>query len=304
MYNLFSTNGRFMPCRQPRKRGSIKSLFAPLAAVILALAGCATLGERVVRQQLPPETPEVETILNDLAANDAAIKTFRAAGTFWLESPQLTGAKKFGSGGISFRRPADLYIVGRNELNMPLFRVTSVGSEFLIDFPASKDEPYYQFEGAQFQSVPFSVSPSDIAREMFLPEDWSALKPRQVRIRTYDPATQTALLEIGPRHTPRRLISVQGAPWVATRNELLDKDGNIVAVTTKERYFASDGIRFPALIDAYFPGEQTRMKFDMRNIKINVKIGDDKFDIDGRARELRIDLKKARKQAQQQEVTK
>lgn len=268
------------------------------AAVLVLLTGCASLGERVQQQPLPPGAPEVEAVLGDLASNDAAVKSFRAGGTVWLESPELNGTRKFESSSILFRRPADLYVAGRNELGMTLARLTSVGSEFLIEFPASKDEPYYKLEGEQVEGVPFSVSPSDIAREMFIPEPWSELKPREVRIRSYDPATQTALLEIGSRRAPRRLVTVVGSPWVVVRNELLGPKGETIAITTKERYYQSGGIRFPEVIEAVFPAKDTRMKFDMRNIKPNAEIENDKFDIEQRAREAGIDLKRLRQEQQ------
>jgi len=282
-------------------RGARCGLLVLTVGALAGLTGCASLGERVEQQPLPPGAPDVAAVLGDLAANDAAVQSFRAGGTVWLESPELNGTRKFESSSILFRRPADLYVVGRNELGMTLARLTSVGSEFLIEFPASKDEPYYKLEGEQVEGLPFSVSPSDIAREMFIPEPWNELKPREVRIRSYAPSSQTALLEIGPRRAPRRLVTVVGSPWVVVRNELIGPEGETIAVTTKERYHQAGGIRFPELIEAVFPAKNTRMKFDMRNIKPNAEIEDDKFDIEKRAREAGIDLKQLRREQKAQE---
>jgi len=252
--------------------------------------GCAHLGTRLEKQTLPEGAPEIQTILADLSANDAAINTFRAAGSFWLESPNLSAKKKFETGSIAFRRPSDLAVTGRNQVGMALFRLTCVGEEFLIEFPASKDEPYYQLKGETFASVPFSVSPSDIAKEMFLPESWNTLKLREINITSYDPATQTATFTIGPKRAPRRIVTVQGVPWVVTRDERLNNEGLTIAITVKDKYFTLEGVRFPEFIDAEFPTEQTRLTFDMRNIKLNVPIEDDKFDIKARAREVGINL--------------
>jgi hypothetical protein len=255
----------------------------------MIFAGCARLGERVEFAGSTRGAPRPAEILAALAANDEAVQSFRAAGSFKLESPEFEAVKVFKDGGIAFRRPADLSVRGRNALGMEMFRLTSVGSEFLIDFPASHDKPYYRVEGEQFASVPFSVSPSDIAREMFLPENWNELKKREVRLLEYDPQTQTAVLEIGPRNAPRRRVTVMGPPWVVVKNERMEA-GQAVAVTTKNDYRDEAGIRFPAFIDAWFPGEQTRLTFEMRKISINVEIDKPLFDIKARARSVGIYL--------------
>jgi len=256
------------------------------------VSGCAHLGERVERLPLPEGAPSERDILADLAANDSAIANFKATGAFTLESPDLTAVKRFKDGSITFRRPADLCVVGRKYLGAAVFRLTCVGNEFLIEFPATREEPYYRLEGERFDSVPFSVSPSDIAREMFLPEPWAQLKMREVHVTSYEPDTQTATLEIGPKRSPRRRLVVSGPPWVVLRGERLGPDGETLAVTTKEDYRVVDGIRIPARIDAWFPGEKTRMTFDMRAITPNVALDNSLFDIRARAREVGLDLDK------------
>jgi len=258
-----------------------------LFAIAFSLSGCARLGERVEFGLAGPDVPRAGEILSALAANDAAVENFRAAGSFTLESPDFEATKMFRDGAIAFRRPAGLSVRGRNAIGMEMFRLTSVGSEFLIDFPASRDEPYYRVEGEQFASVPFSVSPSDIAREMFLPEDWENLRRREARVIAYDAAEQTAVLEIGPRSEPRRRVTVKGPPWVVVKNERIEA-GQTVAVTTKGDYRVVDGVRFPAYIDAQFPGEQTRLTFEMRKILPNTEIPDSLFDIKTRAREVGV----------------
>ena len=257
--------------------------------LLIVSAGCARLGERVEFVGTMRGAPRPADILAALAANDEAVQSFRAAGSFKLESPEFEAVKVFKDGAIAFRRPADLSVKGRNALGMEMFRLTSVGSEFLIDFPASRDKPYYRVEGEQFASVPFSVSPSDIAREMFLPENWDELKRREVRLVQYDAQTQTAILEIGPRNAPRRRVTVMGPPWVVIKNERME-DGQVVAVTTKNDYRDDGGIRFPAFIDAWFPVEQTRLTFEMRKISTNVEIDKSLFDIKARARTVGIYL--------------
>lgn len=270
-----------------------------LVAFCILLPACAGLGHRLERAAAPEGAPDIKKVLRDLAANDAAcgdagaaIRNFRAAGTFTLECPEVEGIQRFTSGMIAFRTPADLCVVGRVRLGAIAFRLTCVGREFLVEFPTERDPEkryYYQLQGEKFESVPFSVSPSDVAREMFLPESWSALKPKEVRITAYDARVQAACgdaeaatIEIGPTGHPRRRLVVvplahdSGTPqWVVARSELLDDAGRTIALTTKGDYREVDGFRFPSRIEVQFPGENARMTFEMRNIKINTNLVND-----------------------------
>ncbi len=282
---MHKTNSRNSPDRA--RGGHVLSrtyVLVPLAVVLVA-TGCARQAPRLERSLLPPGTPDVSAILADLAANDQAIKNFRAAGTFTLESPDLKAIKRFKSGTIAFRRPADLYVVGR-KAGLFAFRLTCVGNEFLLEIPG--EDPYYRLEGERFTSVEFSVSPADIAREMFLPESWGQLKSKDVRMTDYDAARQTATLEIGPKHAPTRRVMVEGPPWHVVQSDRLE-NGQVIATTTMKDYRPVDSVLFPAFIDARFPGEETRMTFEFREIRPNTKLDDSLFDVKGRAREAGID---------------
>lgn len=267
--------------------------FLSAAAMLLCvlLPGCAHLGQGLQRTPLPPGAPPIEEILDDLATNDGAIQNFKATGTFTLVSPDLAAVQRFRHSTIEFRRPADLFVEGRKYLGSVVFRMRCVGSEFLIEFPASRDEPYYSLEGEEFKSVPGRrVTPAEIAREMFLPEPWGELKPGKVRMTEYDVMNQTAVLEIGPKRAPRRRVVVQGAPWVVVRSERFDRRGNLVAVTARGDYRELEGVRFPPTIEAQFPGEQSSMKLKMRQIWPNTSLDEAHFDISARARALGLDL--------------
>lgn len=268
-----------------------------IAVCILFMCGCTHLGQRVTQGVLPPGAPSTATILADLAGNDRSITSFKAKGAFTLASPDLAAVKSFDDGFVAFRRPADLCVIGRKYLGAAVFRLTCVGSEFLIEFPATPEEqPYYRLEGEQYDSVPFSVSPSDIAREMFLPEEWADLRPNQIRVTMYDPATQTATITVGPAKTPRRIVTVKGPPWVVARSERLDETGKTLAITTKDDYGDVEGVRFPAKVDVEFPLEQTRMTLELRKVWPNIELSPDFFDIKARARVAGVDVKKAGKE--------
>ncbi len=293
-FNLHRSQGdrisrRGSDCFQPT---SVAPLFVILT-LGLALCGCAGLGQRVELASLPDGAPAVAEILRDLAANDARIANFRGAGTFILESPEFDAVKKF-RGSIKFQRPANLYVQGNHRLtNIPLFKLTCVGQEFLMEFPGSKDQSFYQLEGEKLDDVPFTVSPSDIAREMFLPESWGEIGRREARVIGFDPDKNIATLSIGPRAAPRRWIEVtrvnpEDPKWVVVRNVRLAEAGRVIAETRLAGYSAIGAAMFPTEIDAWFPTEATRMTFKMRNIQLNTKLPPDTFDIRGRALELRL----------------
>lgn len=114
----------------------------------IAVAGCSTLGEGALGLDLPADAPSVQSILDDLERNDGAIRSFRAAGTFTLVSPKFDAVKRFRSGRIMFQRPSSLFIQGNHRItNVPLFKLISVGKEFLIEVPTNYKENHYQLEG-------------------------------------------------------------------------------------------------------------------------------------------------------------
>lgn len=265
-------------------------------SLLLLAAGCVSGGGRTIEQlKLPAHEPVREEILRDLGSNDQAIHTFRAAGSFLLESPKLTATQRFPRGQVLFRRPADLFVLGRHRItNQTLFKLTSVDRAYLMEFPLSREDSFYQLEGDLYADVPFSVSPSDVAREMFLPEQWLELAPSEVRIVAFKETDQTAVVEIGDPKAPRRRIEVarfntEHPAWVVVRNTRLDESGRPIAVTELSEYQEVDRIRFPGVIEAFFPTEETRMTFSMRNIRPNYELSDADFDIAAKIAELDLD---------------
>ncbi len=261
-------------------------LFLVLPAVLLlalVITGCTHLGRRYDESRPVSRAPSAAEILTDLAQNDGGIRNLHASAVCILRSPDLAAVEKF-VGQVDFRRPADLRILGRNQLGVLLFRLTCVGSEFLMEFPKGDRPPYYRFEGEDFASVPFNVSPADIVREMFLPEDWAALGADEVRVVRYkgEGPVRQATVEIGPRKHPRRRVTVLGDPWVVAESVRLGPQGEEFAVTTRKEYETIDGIRLPKWIRAEFPPEDTEMVLDLRGIRANVKMDDSLFEINWR----------------------
>lgn len=268
-------------------------LFAGMAVAAAVLAGCVTPPERVEVAELPQGAPTVSAILTDLQQSDNEIRDFRGAVTYELYSPLLNGRQRF-RGSVKFRRPYDLYVEGNHHITrIPIFKLMCVGEEFLMEFPGNRDENFYQIEGNQYEDVPFSVSPSLIAQEMFFPEQWNTLLDRNVRLVGYEALSGIATLHINESNTLRRQITVRrvdlDAPrWVMIRNDRYNETGALIAETTLKGYATRDGVVFPTFVDARFPTEETRMTMEMRNIRPNTDLPDEDFDIRDRARELRL----------------
>lgn len=266
---------------------------AILALFVLAGAGCSHLGTELERTPLPEGAPCADEILGDLAANDAALNNFRGPCSVTLESPKLAATQVLQQSSVYYRRPSDLHVVGR-KYGSTVMRLTCVGKEFLIEFP-TEDEYYYRLEGEFVGAVDFSVSPADIAREMFFPEPWATLPPERLLVTAYDAPAQRATVEVldeGREYVYRRML-LQGRPWVVVQDERFDLQGRVVAVTKLRDYRAIDGIYLPAWVEAVFPMEQTSMRLEFRQLKPNTMIENKYFDIDSRASELQIVLDKS-----------
>jgi hypothetical protein len=224
--------------------------------------------------------------LGDLAANDGKLANFVARIEFLLQSPEVKG-KNSGRGTLTYERPAHLFARAvHHPTGVPVLELTVSGSEYLLWLPQD-DKAYHSVEGLQFESVPFRVSPEDIVREMFHAEDWASLSPGEVQVEAHDEATQTTTLLIGPPASPRRRIEVAGAPFVLTRNELLDDEGDVRALTVYLDYQTHDdtGIRYPGVLEAHFPSEDTMLRFKIHRITPNTALESGIFDIQEKLRD-------------------
>ena len=254
------------------------------AAVSILAVGCASLGNRLEQQSLPAGAPGAGEILQSLAQNEQALKGFKATGTVILQSPELESTQISRESTIVYRQPLDLYVIGR-KYGTRFVELTCSGPAFLIQFPTER-QFYYQPQGERFETV----SSADMAKEMFQPESWGDLSPKQVRILSYDGATRTAsmlILDTKRGSRPRRQLVVQGTPWVVLENRLLDKSGREIAVTMKSEYYERDGVRFPKKVESVFPGERAQMSFTMRKIDLNPVLDAPLFDVGGAVNELR-----------------
>lgn len=251
-----------------------------LAPVVLGLAvGCQTgPGERVPAPA-PEGAPTAEAILTDLATGSDGLVSLYAKGLGIVESPEFDGRRAFYAK-VAFERPDKLFIEGRHRpSNRLIFLLKSVGSEYLVTLP-TQNEHWHRLEGERYESVPFSVSPSDIAREMFLPEEWRSLRPADLEIRRYDAENSTAEVDIvGRRDQVRRRLTVAGPPWRVVASDRIE-DGRAIAKTRLAEYRTVEGLFLPMRVATEFPYESTGITFELREIEPNVELPDDTFHID------------------------
>ncbi len=282
-------------------------LLARLGALILLCIGGLQTGCRHTpgvpweQQPLPESAPQLDAVLAGLAANDRAVETFRGPCAFTMDSPDVSGVQRLHRSSVYFRRPADLHVVGR-KYGSTVVRLTCVGSEFLFAFPTEK-EFYYRLAGEQRASVDFSVSPADIAREMFFPEDWADIDRERVGMTDFDPESQTVEVAVATagRRAVKRRLTIKGPPWVVVENERLNRRGEVVAVTSAGGYRLVEGVYLPTWTESVFPLDATRMRLDFRKIIPNAEIPDAYFDIQAQAAQLGIQLDRVPGAAQQGE---
>lgn len=236
--------------------------------VLTLIAGCVHVGSPFRQYAIPPSAPPVDDILADLAANDGAIAGFRAAGAFIVETPEIT--KRRFQGRVVYQRPHDLSLRGNHPvLGTRIFEMECRGDAWVIDIP-SENQRFAGHGAAEFDGVEgVSVTPFDIAREVFFQEDWEAVAPDQVEMLRYSPRTQSAVLVVTRPDGFRRRIEVAGAPWVVTRSSLYTPEGELLSEVERGEYREVDGFRVASRVVSTFPLNNASFEFRLRSIEID-----------------------------------
>lgn len=257
---------------------SIRVHYCAIWVALLVTTGCAHLGARVERGAVPPGAPKtvLKDILTDLAANESALRSFKAGGDFYIktaESPALQHC----DGKVFFRKPSDLYVEGWSVLGAREFKLVCKQDRYWIWYKGQLRTG----SGAEpVEGISWKVTPSEIVREMFLPETWSQVDIRQAHLTEYDEGRHKAAILLGSEKNPRRRLEVTGPPWDVTKNELFDpKTGKVVASTTLSDYREKSGVRYPKTIAAEFPVQEMTLKFDITNPELNTPLDDTRFTI-------------------------
>ena len=129
---------------------------------------------------------------------------------------------------------------------------------------------FFEREGVEVESLPFSVSPSDIAAELFQPEDWGETNLENVRL--VSPTGRRMNLDIRAEGRLKRELVVQPPRWWLVRDELYGEDGTLRAVTVLERYRQIDGIWVPTYLEVHYPERETRMVMRLSGIAVNTQL--------------------------------
>ncbi|MBI5091068.1 MAG: hypothetical protein HZB26_01330 [Candidatus Hydrogenedentes bacterium] len=256
---------------------SIRVVSCALLVSFLGLVGCAHLGARVQRGTLPSDAPKVSDILADLEENDAALRNFKAYGHFTVKAPSSAAVQQC-TGVVQFRKPADLYVVGRGPLGAKVFEVRYADDRYTVTFDKQTWSGNW---GDSVEGTTWQVAPREIAQEMFLPKTWIAAGKGKARLVEYDASQHKAVLLIGSEKRPLRRVEVTGPPWDVTKHELYDPEtGEVTASTALGDYREKDGVRIPAFVEASFPKQETRLKFTMSRIDPNTELNDSLFTIE------------------------
>lgn len=251
-----------------------------LCTTMLCCVGCVRLGNRLEPISLPPGAPAAATIVSGLAANEMAMTSFRATGTVVIKIPEVEATQISRESLLHFRYPNNLYVIGRR-YGTRIIELTYTEDSFLLEFPTRR-EYCLRLAVEEFNTL----TSADIVREMFTPEPWDTLQENLLRLSAYDEASQTATLEVwtkDPKLRLKRKMLVQGAPWVILESQLLDREGIVVAHTTKTEYHEQDGIRYATQIETQFPGEDAWMRFTMRKVDVNDPLEEAVFDVSEKA---------------------
>ena len=239
---------------------------------IAAVVGCV-LVVSCARIMRPPTVPvfeegDVERAIAALATRQNSLQNFKARVKFTVESPDLERRQGF-RGKIAVEMPDKLRLVSSGAFGRKLFDLISVGKSFLLYFPSER-KVFFEKEGLEVESLPFSVSPSDIARELFLPEDWGLIDLDDVRLVTANGKLMPLDIYSGDRL--KRQVWIRQPDWLLVRDELYGEDGALRAVTVLERYRQVRGIWLPTYLEAHYPMRQTRMVMRLSDIEVNTRL--------------------------------
>lgn len=237
------------------------------AVAALALAGCQTGGTPLERALIEGGAPHPSEVVRDLAENDAAIDTFELPVKFLFFSPELSVKIERGRGRVAYERPAKMYLlISEFRTATPIVRLAVADGRAHVWMKTREGvrEEFWR-DGDPIEGLPFSIGPTELVQEAFMPEDWAALPPREWGLIDYNEEAAEVTLRIGPEQAPRRRIvvkRVEGPAWVVVRNELLEED-RVVATTTLKDYQRFDGIRFPRAVRAEFPDSNAWIEMEI-----------------------------------------
>ncbi len=235
--------------------------------------GCALLMGCSYIQRAPIAIPayregDVERAVETLAARQTNLENFKARVTFTIDSPDLEKRQKL-RGNVAVEMPDRLRLVSTGALGRKVFDLISVGKSFLLHFP-SEQKVFFEKEGLAVESLPFSVSPSDIVRELFGPEDWSNVNLENVRV--LSPGGRRLVIALYSGGMLKRKLWIERPQWLLVRDELYAENGTLRAVTVLERYRRIQETWIPTRLEAHYPLHETYMVMNLARIEVNTEL--------------------------------
>jgi outer membrane lipoprotein-sorting protein len=210
----------------------------------------------------------VKRAIETLAAGQNDLHNFKARARFSIESPDLERRQSF-RGNLAVEMPDKVRLVSNGAFGRKLFDLISVGKTFLLYYP-SEQKVFFEKEGVEVESLPFSVSPSDIVKELFLPEDWACMRFEDVKV--VSPGGRRMVIAVYSDGRLTRKLWVQRPRWWLVRDELYAEDGTLRALTVFERYREIGGMWLPTHLEAHYPQRETRMVMQISNVEVNSQL--------------------------------
>ncbi len=238
-----------------------------VAVGCMLIMGCSHLYVRPI--MVPPfREGDVERAVETLAERQNSLQNFKARVSFSIESPDLERRQRF-RGNLAVEMPDKLRLVSSGAFGRKLFDLISVDKSFLLHFPSER-KVFFEQEGMKVESLPFSVSPSDIARELFLPEDWGQIDLDNVQL--IAPGGRRTTIAVYHEEKLKRKLWLERPRWLLVRDELYAEDGGLRAVTVLGRYRRIQEMWLPTYLEAHYPTQETRMAMNLGSVRANTDL--------------------------------
>ncbi len=214
----------------------------------------------------------VKGFIQNVVKREAGVRRLQARTKFTLDSPDLDRRVSM-RGFVAFAAPDKLRVQGHGALGTDAFDLISVGRSFVLHIP-SENKTFFECEGVAVDSVPFTVSPADIAMELFRPIDWGAIDDYKIRVVRKD--ARSAVFEFGGDDVTR-IITID-ARWHVTRRERYDA-GRLTCTTTLSDHTDIAGIPFPGRIEVLYPAERTYLDMRLSGVRLNGELNPELFQL-------------------------
>lgn len=214
----------------------------------------------------------IREFIDHVVARESGVRNMQARTRFSLDSPDLKRRVTL-RGFVAFATPDKLRVQGHAVFGIDAFDLISVGPSFYLHIP-SEDKTFYQHDGVPLEGVPFSVSPVDVAREMFGPFTATPLRSRDLRL--LGVSDELAVLEC-VSGTTRHIVTVD-TQWRVLKRVRYDGD-RITCTAVMDNYDDVDGTLFPHRIELEYPARKTSVVMDLSRVQINGKLNPALFEL-------------------------